>query len=185
MAAKEFITKYTYEDYKNWQGDWELIEGHPIAMAPSPIGIHQFLNGKIFRILDEELEECENCVALIEEDWIVNADTVLRPDTLVVCKEDLLSNVKKTPKLIVEVISKSTKLKDETIKKEIYEKEGVGVYILIYPDILKAKVYVLEKGKYQNKGMFVDEIFKTFIEDCEININFDKVFKKAKRLING
>ena len=184
MAAEEFIPKYTYADYKNWQGDWELINGYPIAMAPSPIGIHQFLNGKIFRILDEELEECEKCFALIEEDWIINSDTILRPDTLVVCKEDLFSHIKKTPQLIVEVISKSTRLKDETIKKEIYEKEGVNTYILIYPEILKARVYVLENGKYIDKGMFVDESFTTFIENCKININFNKIFKKAKRLIN-
>ena len=183
--ALDYVEYYTYEDYKKWQGDWELINGHPYAMAPSPIGIHQFLNGSIFRVLDEELEECENCFALIEEDWIISNDTVLRPDTLVVCKEDLFSNVKKTPNLIVEVVSKSTQKRDETIKKEIYEKEGVKTYILIYPEILKARVFSLENGKYKNLGMFVDETIPAQIEECEVNINFEKVFKKVKRFING
>jgi len=182
LAYREY---YTYEDYKRWEGDWELISGVPIAMAPSPMGIHQFLNGRIFRILDEELEECEKCVALIEEDWIISNDTVLRPDTLVVCKEDLFSNVKKTPYLIVEVVSKSTQKKDETIKKEIYEKEGVKTYILIYPEILKARVFRLENGKYKDLGMFVDEKIEADIEECKIIIDFEKVFSKAKRLIRG
>ena len=31
---------YTYDDYKNWQGDWELIRGVPYAMAPSPLKTH-------------------------------------------------------------------------------------------------------------------------------------------------
>ena len=35
MAAL-LLETYTYDDYKNWQGDWELIYGHPYAMAPSP-----------------------------------------------------------------------------------------------------------------------------------------------------
>ena len=185
MSVAKYIEYYTYEDYKNWEGDWELIEGVPVAMAPSPLGIHQYLNGRIFRILDEELENCVNCVALIEEDWIISSDTILRSDTLVVCKEDLFSNVKKTPHLIVEVVSKSTKLKDETIKKEIYEKEGVKTYILIYPDILKARVFILENGEYKDLGMFVDEVFETNIEECKIKIDFKKVFSRVKRLING
>jgi len=32
----EVFEKYTYEDYKRWKGDWELIEGFPFAMAPLP-----------------------------------------------------------------------------------------------------------------------------------------------------
>ena len=184
MLAK-YLETYTYEDYKRWEGDWELIEGVPIAMAPSPLGIHQFLNLRIAKIIDNQLEECENCVALIEEDWIISNDTVLRPDTLVVCKEDLFANVKKTPHLIVEVVSKSTQRKDETIKKEIYEKEGVKTYILIYPEILKARVFVLEDGKYKDLGMFVDEVFETKIEDCPLKIDFEKVFSKPKRMLRG
>ena len=182
LAYREY---YIYEDYKRWEGDWELISGLPIAMAPSPMGIYQFLNLRIAKILDEELEECENRVALIEEDWIISNDTILRPDTLVVCKEDLFSNVKKTPHLIVEVVSKSTQKKDETIKKEIYEKEGVKTYILIYPEILKARVFSLENGKYKDLGMFVDERIEADIEECKIIIDFEKVFSKAKRLIRG
>jgi len=183
--AIDYIEHYTYEDYKHWKGDWELINGVPIAMAPSPLSIHQFLSGRINAILDKELEECENCIALIEEDWIIDDENVIRPDCIVVCNENLFSHVKKTPELVVEVVSKSTKLKDETIKKEIYEKEGVKTYILIYPEILKARVYILKNGKYEDQGMFVDEVFKIKIDECEVNIDFEKVFSKAKRLING
>ena len=34
-----YVETYTYEDYKRWEGDWELIDGVPLAMAPSPISI--------------------------------------------------------------------------------------------------------------------------------------------------
>jgi len=39
----KYLPSYTYEDYKSWEGDWELINGIPYAMAPSPIKIHQKL----------------------------------------------------------------------------------------------------------------------------------------------
>ena len=31
---KRFIPHYTYEDYKQWKGNWELIDGTPFAMFP-------------------------------------------------------------------------------------------------------------------------------------------------------
>ena len=40
MCAIEY---YTYEDYKLWEGDWELIRGFPVAMAPSPVILHQYI----------------------------------------------------------------------------------------------------------------------------------------------
>ena len=30
------LDTYTYKDYKMWEGDWELIKGHPQTKSPSP-----------------------------------------------------------------------------------------------------------------------------------------------------
>ena len=40
---------YTYDDYKTWEGEWELIDGIPFArnssmMAPAPEIKHQGLD---------------------------------------------------------------------------------------------------------------------------------------------
>jgi len=45
--ALNYIEYYTYEDYKRWEGDWELIEGMPYSMAPAPFKRHQNLSLKI------------------------------------------------------------------------------------------------------------------------------------------
>ncbi len=37
------LETYTYNDYKNGEGDWELIYGHPFVLSPSPVGKHQFI----------------------------------------------------------------------------------------------------------------------------------------------
>ena len=37
MCAVEY---YTYDDYCQWKGDWELVSGVPLAMAPAPMIQH-------------------------------------------------------------------------------------------------------------------------------------------------
>jgi hypothetical protein len=32
----QYLPEYTYDDYKKWEGNWELIEGIPYAMSPPP-----------------------------------------------------------------------------------------------------------------------------------------------------
>jgi len=41
MSNLELLPKYTYSDYCQWEGDWELIEGVAVSMAPAPMKIHQ------------------------------------------------------------------------------------------------------------------------------------------------
>ncbi len=171
-----YIEHYTIEDYALWKGDWELVDGMPYAMAPSPIVTHQSINGKVFAQLNELLEECEECQALFEIDWTVCHDTVVRPDTLVICYEPDEKLTKK-PELIFEVTSPSTVLKDEKVKFEIYEREGVGYYILVYPDDKVAKVYELKEGRYIKMGDFSDEKAKFLLDGCEIEFDFSKIWR--------
>lgn len=36
-ARLKHLPHYTYEDYKQWEGRWELIYGIPFAMAPARV----------------------------------------------------------------------------------------------------------------------------------------------------
>ena len=142
MAALVLET-YTYDDYKNWQGDWELIYGHPYALSPSPVGKHQFIMMRLGYFLQKNLDElkCNEYFVLGEIDYIISNNTVLKPDVALVCGE-LPKFIRKPPVAIFEIISPSTKLRDEITKKEIYEKEGVKLF-LVYPD--EKKVIYKEK----------------------------------------
>jgi Uma2 family endonuclease len=85
---RELLPSYTYEDYKNWEGRWEFIEGIPFALA-SPTFLYQRVVAKLIRFIDEALEEgCENCALVPDTDYIVNEQTVLRPDVAVVCNNE-------------------------------------------------------------------------------------------------
>ena len=148
--------RYSYYDYKHWEGDWELIDGFPFAMAPSPVKSHQMLAYAVARELGNKLEECEKCVVVGELDYKVDEYNILKPDVAVICNEEN-DYIIKAPKIVVEVISPSTARRDEKTKFQIYQEEGVKYYILIYPNELKAKLYKLENRKYVKEGEFTDE----------------------------
>jgi len=105
MCAIEY---YTYDDLKNWKGDWELIDGIPLAMAPAPMITHQALAANIIYEFKSSGEECERCTVASEVDWKISDDTVLRPDVVLVCDEPNDAYLTKAPEIVVEVISKST-----------------------------------------------------------------------------
>ncbi|WP_457563371.1 Uma2 family endonuclease [Caminibacter pacificus] len=173
------VEYYTYDDYKKWEGDWELIRGCPVAMAPSPVKSHQNLVAMFAYEFNRNFLNCEECEVLVEEDWIVEEDTVLRPDVSIVCNEQN-EYITKAPEIVVEVVSKSTAKRDEKIKFDIYEKEMVKYYILAYPEFLKAKVYKNENGKFIKIGDFSNEKLKISDTSCEGEIDFDTIFKKLR-----
>lgn len=182
MCAVEY---YTYDDYLLWEGKWELIEGVPLAMemamAPAPSISHQALAYEMARILGNAIEECERCLVLGEEDWKIEEDTVLKPDVVLICDEPNTQYITKAPEIVVEVISKSTARRDERVKFEIYEREKVNYYILIYPNELKAKLYRLVDGKYSKEGDFFNQEYTFEDTTCDVTINFSKVFKRFKK----
>ncbi|RTZ60865.1 MAG: Uma2 family endonuclease [Gammaproteobacteria bacterium] len=134
LLKEKHLPRYTIKDYERWQGDWELVEGIPYALA-SPSLTHQrvvVILSMLLQLQLEEKEECKDCVLTIDTDYIVSEDTVFRPDIAVVCgnKDEKIT---KTPKLIIEVVSPASRKMDEEIKPLYYAKEGVEYYLLVYP----------------------------------------------------
>ena len=178
MCAIEY---YTYDDYVNWEGDWELIDGIALAMAPAPMRKHQSLEFQIAKELDKELDEdCSLCEVLSEVDYKIDEDTVVRPDIVLTCGETNEAYLTKTPQIVVEIISKSTAKRDEIHKFALYEKEQVKYYILVYPDDLIAKVYKLENRKFYLDGRLDVETYNFENTSCKVKIDFQKVFKRYR-----
>ena len=176
MLANDYLEYYTVEDYKQWEGDWELILGSPFAMAPSPLVTHQNTNMKISRQLSEALDDCQQCQVLFEIDWEISSDTVVKPDTIVICYEPDEKIIKK-PEIIFEIASPSTVKRDEKLKYELYQAEGVKYYVLVYPKKNKAKLYILENGRYIKLGDFSDEKYQFETIKCKIDFDFSKIWR--------
>jgi len=176
------LLNYTYDDYRLWEGEWELIDGMPVSMAPAPVKRHQRLAGEIFMALNQMMQDnCFDCEVLYEVDWKVTEETVLKPDIVFACDDEHEAYLTKAPKIIVEILSPSTAKKDETVKFDIYEAEGVQYYILVYPDDLKAKVYSLKEGKYIKVSDFTHEVLAFDDLDCSLSLDFAKVFNRFRK----
>ncbi len=144
--------KYTYSQYKLWEGDWELIKGYPYAMSPSPKREHQKFSVKFSRAVGNLLEESKkncNCEVYYELDWIISEDTVVCPDVMIVCgkfEEEFLTF---PPTLILEISSHSTRMKDRNTKFNLYEMCGVKYYIISDTEKKSVEVFELFDNKYR------------------------------------
>lgn len=180
MCAAKAIEYYTYDDYCQWEGKWELIKGVPMAMSPSPTISHQAIAAKILNQLMNAIGDCDKCLVLAEEDWRIDDGTVLKPDVVLICDEPNEQYITKAPEIIVEVISPSTSRRDEVFKFDIYEREKVLYYTLVYPDDCKAKLYKLEDKQYIKQGDFSRESYSFDNASCGAMIDFEAVFRQFR-----
>lgn len=179
LLKEKHLPHYTVKDYERWQGDWELVEGIPYALA-SPSLTHQRIVVILSMLLQQQLEEneeCKDCLVTIDTDYIVSEDTVFRPDIAVVCgnKDEKITT---TPKLIIEVVSPASRKMDEEIKPLYYAREGVKYYVLIYPQERKMVLKTLTKDrKYKNLNLDREFTFE-LKKECEIKIDPKEVWKR-------
>ncbi len=178
MGALEYKEHYTKRDYPQWDGDWELIEGVAYTMAPSPMVTHQSVAVNIAFELKVKTDRCDKCMTLSEIDYEIADDTIVRPDVLLICKE-IEETVNRTPEIIFEVLSVSTARRDETVKFELYQREGVQYYIIVNPQTKVAKVFRLYKdGRFVKQGDFTKERFGFVLENCTFDFDFSKIWRK-------
>ena len=176
-----YYEHYTIKDYDLWEGHWELLNGMPYAMSPSPTVSHQLIAGNILTQFNTAIRRqgngCTPCYALMEVDWEVSHDTIVKPDILILCDE-IDERVIKTPHIIFEVSSPSTAKRDELLKFQLYEKEGVAYYVLVYPENKLAKVYHWINGAYQKQGDYSTGKLTFDVKNCHVLLDFSAIWRK-------
>lgn len=172
---------YTYDEYRLWDGRWELWDGVPIAMSPAPLVRHQIMASEIIRHLGNQIDGCMQCQVLGEVDYKLSENTVLRPDVVLTCGETHELYLTKAPEIIVEIISKSTAKRDEVYKYELYRAEKVKYYIIVYPNDLVAKIYRLDGKEYDKQGDFSMQSYEFDDTTCDIKLDFADLFKRFRK----
>ncbi len=136
---------YTAKDYLQWQfeGMVELIKGKIFKMSPAPTSWHQsismFLTGTLWQHLNDK--SCKLFAAPFDV-YLTHTpknykttNNIVQPDLCVICD---ISKIKEfgcvgAPDFIIEILSKSTRKKDLTHKKDLYEEFGVQEYWIVSP----------------------------------------------------
>ena len=175
--AVKILPHYTYEDYVQWEGKWEVIDGVPYAMSPAPVPRHQVLSVNLSSEFRVQLKQCKNCQVLQPVDYRVKDDIILQPDILIVCGQIEKKFLDFPPVLVVEILSPSTTLKDRHTKFSIYESQGICYYLIIDPDLEEAEVYELFEGQYKMtaKGKEINHQFT--LDSCNASIDFKEIWQ--------
>lgn len=175
--SNKIIPHYTYKDYVQWQGHWELIEGYPIAMSPLPIPQHQQLSADlIYEFKDQLKKKCKDCKVYSPLDYKVSEDTTIQPDVLIVC-----GNIKKPyldfpPVLTIEILSPSTTLRDRNTKYLIYQEQGIKYYLIVDADKKIIEIYQLINGRYEVQP-YVNGFEFQLSDECKISPLLDNIWE--------
>jgi Uma2 family endonuclease len=135
--------RLTYDDFLLFpEGDGlrhEIIDGvHYVTAAPNLR--HQDLIGKLYLALGNFLAGRPGTgrVFLSPVDVIFTIHDIVEPDLVFVAADQLVimteKNIQGAPAIVVEVVSKSTRRRDERIKKQLFERGGVREYWIVDPD---------------------------------------------------
>ena len=121
--------------------------------------------------------EANNCDAevLLEIDWIISDDTVVRPDVVMLCGEVPERHVTEPPALVAEVLSPSTADRDQNDKLRLYEENGVLYYLVVDPDANLLIAY--QRDANDKFGKWDAESLQFAIcDDCEISLDRNAAF---------
>ena len=147
--------------------DYEIIEGVKI-MAPSPGWGHVNVTANLIKLIGNYASINKlGVVAPDNFDVHFPDGNLFQPDFIFVSAENakLLfqskdNTIHGVPDMVAEIFSRSTMKRDITIKKDIYERNGVKEYWLINPWSESIEVYLLRDGKY-----FLDDVYQNYSDD--------------------
>ncbi len=177
-TAPRYRPTYTVEDYARWEGEWELWDGMPVSMSPSPFGRHSQLVVRIATQLElaVELSGCHAAV-LAAIDWIISNDTVVRPDVSVVCGDAPARHVEQSPALVAEVLSDATRSRDVGEKKDLYRDEGVRWYLVIDPDANSLSAWSLDAGGIYQSVPATESLALDICGECRLSLDVKRMLR--------
>lgn len=169
-------TKMTWDDLLKMPEDnlrREIIDGE-LIVSPSPFVVHQRVLRKLLRLIDNYLEDHpigELFVAPL--DTVLAQKQVLQPDLLYVSNEHagiVTRWVFGAPDLAIEIISESTRRRDEVRKRELYEQFGVPEYWIVDPEADHVTVYRLATAVYDSGTIVRTALTTPLLPGLEIQL---------------
>ena len=149
--------KLTYDDYVLFPDDGkrhELIDGEHYV-TPTPNWKHQAISMNLSALMWSYLQQHPiGRVYTAPLDVIFSDFDVVEPDVLYISSERRAQLepspwVKGAPDLVVEISSPSTRKRDETVKRRLYDRFGMTEYWVVDPELESIKVYRRAGDQYE------------------------------------
>jgi Uma2 family endonuclease len=179
-SAIKILPHYTYEDYCNWEGRWELIDGIPNAMSPSPTPKHQLIGGNIIYELKSAIKKsgCTNCKVYEFIDIKIEENTIVQPDVSIVCKPITKNFLDFPAALVAEILSPATAFKDRHVKFSLYEQMGIRHFLIVDIDRKTIEINTHTNNKYELTTYSGGGAFPFILEDdCTIDVELFNIWE--------
>ncbi|WP_168735678.1 Uma2 family endonuclease [Cohnella fermenti] len=143
--VKEHSARYLIDER------YEIIGGVRYDFMTSPKVSHQEILGQLYLAFNYSCR-AEGRIFVAPLDVHLDEDNVFQPDLIYISKanDGIIRDgyVYGAPDLVVEILSDSTGRRDKTIKKDTYERFGVGEYWLVDPVYRLVEQFVRLDGRY-------------------------------------
>ena len=142
LTCDEFFAMFPDDD-----GVHRELVGGEIFVTPSPATRHERLLRRLVLSLGNHLEvhSEQGEMFMSRFDVVMSPHDVVAPDLLVVLGDqaEILNdqNIRGTPGLIVEILSPRTRKRDQTLKRQLFDREGVREYWTVDPERNAITVY--------------------------------------------
>ena len=145
-------------------------------MSPLPVPKHQRIAARLTTEFSIQLRHCQACTVYQPLDYLVEEDTIIQPDMLIVCNEIVKKYLDFPPELVGEILSPATALKDRHSKYSIYESQAIPYYLIISPDTEEVEIYVLENKAYTLKQKGHDFQYEFTFAKCNATVDFKQIW---------
>lgn len=96
---------------------------------------------------------------------------------MLLTRQEAGETVVRVPKLVAEVVSGSSIIRDEQIKFELYAREGAAWYLLLYPEQRLIRAYRNREGAFVKEVDAKDEQVTLALSDCRLGLDFARVWR--------
>lgn len=181
---KEFLTDAEYVRLERQAFEKsELIGGRVMAMAGASEN-HNLISSNLF--LEIGIQTKNSKCRAFSSDMRVKAKkgNYCYPDIVAVCGERKFEDGKKdvlvNPKVIVEVLSKSTKLRDRNEKLDSYMSlESLTDYVLVEQDTMRIEHFIKISEKERKVHLLTEKTDKLRLESINCEVSLDKIYREV------
>lgn len=179
--------KLTYQDYLEIPDEpgyrFEILDG-VLIKEPSPSVIHQRVSRQLIRILEDYFRKVDAGGEVFYSPLDVTPldYNVVQPDIFYIAGEQQ-SMVKDThidgaPKLVVEILSPSTRRKDRLKKMQVYQRARVQHYWLVDPEEKTLECFALRNGLYALVASGMEEDIVEHPDFAGLSIELQSLWSK-------
>ncbi|TVY11985.1 Uma2 family endonuclease [Paenibacillus cremeus] len=158
---------------------YEIIGGVRYDFLSSPKVAHQSILGNFYRSIHTTCH-LNGKIYLAPLDVHFDEDNIVQPDVIYIANENLGiirdGYIFGAPDLLVEILSRSTSRRDKTLKKSLYEANGVKEYWLADPHYRMVEQFALVNGTYRLINTLTEEQTLTSPSFSCISIDLSTIF---------